>query len=247
MTVHRLALYRADDPYTRVPNSLVRDARLDLKARGLLLLMLSKPDGWRFNERNLAAEAGVSRDQIRSTLAKLMEAGYVYRGWEKGSDGTPEHVTRVYDRPFGDDVPAPAGRESIPELVGNAGGRESRPYQELRTSNTKSKRPSGPRQPDLLWEAVVTATGQRADALTKTERGRLNVAVKQLREVNAVPEQVPAAASKYRLLFPGAALTATALAAHWSRIAPAPPEQVCEWCRSPMSTHDEDFCKEAYR
>ena len=239
MSVHRLAHYRADDPYTRVPNTAVNDAQLDLKARGLLLLMLSKPDGWRFNERNLAREAGVSRDQIRTTLQKLQEAGYVERGWETGKDGKPEHVTRVYD--------VPTGRESIPTVVGNAGGRESRPYQELRTSNTKSKRPSGPRQPDLLWEAVVTATGQRADALTKTERGRLNVAVKQLREVNAVPEQVPAAASKYRLLFPGAALTATALAAHWSRIAPAPPEQVCEWCRSPMSTHDEDFCKEAYR
>lgn len=238
MSVHRLAHYRADDPYTRVPNTAVNDAQLDLKARGLLLLMLSKPDGWRFNERNLAREAGVSRDQIRTTLQKLQEAGYVERGWETGKDGKPEHVTRVYD--------VPTGRESIPTVVGNAGGRESRPYQELRESNTKSKRPSGPRQPDLLFEALVFASGMRLDGLTRTERGRVNAAAKQLREVNATPEQVTAAASKYLVTFPGAAITATAIAAHWSRIAPPPPERVCERCRAPLSHHDEYFCQEAY-
>lgn len=238
VSVHRLAHYRADDPYTRVPNTAVNDPALDLKARGLLLLMLSKPDGWRFNERNLAREAGVSRDQIRTSLQKLQEAGYVERGWEKGADGTPEHVTRVYD--------VPAGRESIPELVGNAGGRESRPYQELRESNTKSKRPSSPRQPDLLFEALVKASGMRLDGLTRTERGRVNAAAKQLREVGATPEQVWGAASKYMLKFPGAAITANAIAAHWSSIAPAPPEQTCSRCRAPLTAHDDYFCQEAY-
>lgn len=238
MSVHRLAHYRADDPYTRVPNTAVNDGKLDLKARGLLLLMLSKPDGWRFNERNLAREAGVSRDQIRTTLQKLQEAGYVSRGWEKGADGKPEHVTRVYD--------VPAGLESIPAPVGNAGGRESRPYQELIESNTKSKRPSGPRQPDLLFEALVSASGMRLEGLTRTERGRVNAAAKQLREVGATPEQVHAAASKYLVTFPGAAITATAIAAHWSRIAPAPAEAMCERCRAPLTHHDDYFCKEAY-
>lgn len=239
MTVHRLALYRADDPYTRVPNTAVRDDRLDLKARGLLLLMLSKPDGWRFNERNLAKEAGVSRDQVRGSLQRLQEAGYVERGWEAGPDGKPQHVTRVYD--------VPVGRDSRPELVGNAGGRESRPYQELMSSNTESKRPARPRQPDLLFEALVQHTGLNLANLTKTERGRVNAAAKQLREVGATPEQVRMAASRYATTFPGAALTATALAAHWSRLAPPPPAATCEFCRGPLAGHDDAFCEAAYR
>ena len=238
MSVHRLAHYRADDPYTRVPNTAVNDAALDLKSRGLLLLMLSKPDGWRFNERNLAREAGVSRDQIRTSLQKLTDAGYVSRGWEAGASGKPEHVTRVYD--------VPPGRESIPGLVGIAGGGESIPYQELKESNTKSKRPSSPRQPDLLFEALVTATGMRLDALTRTERGRVNAAAKQLREVAATPEQVAGAASKYQVTFPGAAITATAIAAHWSKIAPQPAAERCQRCQAPLTHHDDYFCQEAY-
>ena len=98
MAVHRLAKYRIDDPFTRVPNVAVNDDALDLKALGLLVLMLSKPDGWRFKERNLASEAGVGRAQVRTAIATLIEAGYVHRRHES-DDGRPVLVTEVYDTP----------------------------------------------------------------------------------------------------------------------------------------------------
>ena len=72
MPVQRLAHYRADDPYTRVPNAAIRDDRLDLKTRGLLLMMLSKPDGWSFREQTLATQMGVSRAQIRTAMGPLL-------------------------------------------------------------------------------------------------------------------------------------------------------------------------------
>lgn len=83
MSVHRLAKYQTDDPFTRVPNTAVNDERLDLKARGLLLLMLSKPDGWVFRERHLATVAGVGRDQLRAAMQTLIDAGYVVRTRER--------------------------------------------------------------------------------------------------------------------------------------------------------------------
>ena len=236
MSVHRLAHYRADDPYTRVPNTAVNDPALDLKSRGLLLLMLSKPDGWRFNERNLAREAGVSRDQIRTSLQKLQEAGYVERGWEKGADGTPEHVTRVYD--------VPAGRESIPELVGNAGGRESRPHSKTENSKTEltlaARRPS--RERDLLFEAVVDVCGQDPKRLTSSERGRINRALKDLRDVGATPEQIRKAATKWQTTYPSARLTATAIAANWTTIVPPAEIDRCPICGQQTDRHDDDVC-----
>jgi hypothetical protein len=96
MSVHRLAKYQTDDPFTRVPNSAVNDPNLDLKARGLLLFMLSKPDGWVFRERSLAKQAGVGRDQLRGAMQTLVNAGYVVRRWES-VDGRPVPVTEVYD------------------------------------------------------------------------------------------------------------------------------------------------------
>jgi hypothetical protein len=97
VSVHRLAKYQTDDPFTRVPNAAVNDELLDLRARGLLLFMLSKPDGWTFRERVLAKQAGVGRDQVRSAIATLIDAGYVRRHWEAQADGPPVMVTEVFD------------------------------------------------------------------------------------------------------------------------------------------------------
>jgi hypothetical protein len=125
MSVHRLAKYQTDDPFTRVPNAAVEDDRLDLRSRGLLLFMLSKPDGWTFRERALAKQAGVGRDQVRSAMQKLIEAGYVRRRWEAREDGPPAMVTEVYDR--AQDVLCDIQPEvGFPE-VGNPDRGESRP------------------------------------------------------------------------------------------------------------------------
>jgi len=97
MSIHRLAKYQSDDPFTRVPNTAVNDDGLDLKARGLLLLMLSLPDHWVFRERNLAEKAGVGREQVRTAMAKLIEAGYVIRRREATDGKPPVVVTEVYD------------------------------------------------------------------------------------------------------------------------------------------------------
>jgi len=99
MSVHRLRHYSTEDPFTRVPNVAVTDPRLDLKARGLLLVMLSKPDGWTFRERNLADASGVGRDQVRSAMKTLMDAGYVVRRRESEPGKPPILVTEVYDSP----------------------------------------------------------------------------------------------------------------------------------------------------
>lgn len=98
MSVHRLAKYQTADPFTRVPNAVIRDGNLDLKALGLLVVMLSKPDGWRFTERNLANEIGVGRAQLRTAMGALIDAGYVVRHHEHDGE-RPIMVTKVYDTP----------------------------------------------------------------------------------------------------------------------------------------------------
>jgi hypothetical protein len=156
MSVHRLAKYQTDDPFTRVPNSAINDTRLDLKARGLLLLMLSKPDGWTFRERSLAKQAGVGRDQLRGAMQRLVDAGYVIRRWES-VDGRPVPVTEVYDS-----VQPQVGK---PE-VGKPDRRESQPLSNEGVLVTKeiSKAPRQTSmtedwQPDPKnWERIVTST-----------------------------------------------------------------------------------------
>lgn len=260
MTVHRLALYRSDDPYTRVPNSTVRDPRLDLKARGLLLIMLSKPDGWNFTERNLAADAGVSRQQVRTAIETLAEAGYLVRE-RITHEGRPVLQTRVYDVSSEGPTSVPSeGPTSVPTLVRFHDRREPGPVSKTDSSKNEvtptadagDERRTVKRQPDLLFEAVVDVCGHDPSRLTKAERGRINAALKDLRTVDATPEQVRGAARAWQRTYPNARLTATALSANWSTIVPkqTPTEartNNCEHCGVRLDAHDDEWCAVAYR
>lgn len=78
---------------------------------------------------------------------------------------------------------------------------------------------SSPRERDLLFEALCEATGLDYHELTKSERDGVNQALKQIRDVNATPEQVFTRAENYPTHFATAALTASALARHWAQCA----------------------------
>jgi len=134
MSVHRLAKYRQDDPFTRIPNSAIADEQLDLKALGLLLVMLSKPDGWTFRERNLAEAGRVGRDALRTAMKTLIDAGYVHRSRVAEDGKPPITVTEVYDRPIQPKV----GKSE----VGKPDGGETRPLSNdvVLVTNEKSKR-----------------------------------------------------------------------------------------------------------
>lgn len=112
MSVHKLAKYEKDYPYTRVPNDVIRDENLDLKSLGLLLIMLSKPNDWVFRERQLAEAANVGRDALRSAMQKLIDAGYVRRFKTCEPGETPKWVTEVYDTPIQAKVGKAEGREN---------------------------------------------------------------------------------------------------------------------------------------
>lgn len=75
---------------------------------------------------------------------------------------------------------------------------------------------------DLLWEAAVMCLyGELKPSLTTSERGRLNKAIKELREIGATPEEFTARWKQYpRVMPPGTTITITGFVAHWSRCKP---------------------------
>lgn len=75
---------------------------------------------------------------------------------------------------------------------------------------------------DLLWEALVKTCRADDDEMTKSERGRYNKALKELREAGATPEEIEKRGRQYRRTYPDSTMTPTALAAHWSALRPAP-------------------------
>ena len=241
MSVHRLRKYNTEDPFTRVPNAAVNDPNLDLKARGLLLLMLSKPDGWTFRERNLAQSAGVGRDQLRAAMKTLIDAGYVVRTREAEDGKPPVVVTSVYDSPAvgNPEVGKPDRRETRP--ISNELGLVTN--DSIAAAPRETVKPKAPRPADPLWDAMIAACRIDPTTLTGSERGRINKALKELREVGATPTDIERRATAYRKKYPDAAITPTALTGNWSQLTTTTARRdVCPDCSQPLTGHVDEFC-----
>lgn len=65
--------------YTVMGNYHLRDKELSLKAKGLLSIMLSLPDGWNFSIQGLTTLSSDGETAIRSTLKELEQKGYLKR------------------------------------------------------------------------------------------------------------------------------------------------------------------------
>lgn len=74
------------------------------------------------------------------------------------------------------------------------------------------------RKRDELFEAMVEVCELNPDELTKSARGRINTAVKELRDVGASPAGVRARAGVHRQRWPNAELTPTSLAANYAQL-----------------------------
>lgn len=99
--MNAMKLYKKlDSNYTVVSNNIL-NSKLSLKAIGLYLYMVSKPDDWEFSVRGMAAQLKDGESSVRSALAELENALFLHRERvrdEKGKLGDIQyHIT---DRPL---------------------------------------------------------------------------------------------------------------------------------------------------
>ena len=65
--------------FTVMSNYHLRDKNLSLKAKGLLSMMLSLPDGWHYSVRGLASICKEGVSSISATIRELDDCGYIRR------------------------------------------------------------------------------------------------------------------------------------------------------------------------
>lgn len=68
---------KKDGNYTRISNDLINDSRLSLKEKGIMLHILSKPDNWILNIKEIANNNQDGEKAVYSGIKKLKEYGYI--------------------------------------------------------------------------------------------------------------------------------------------------------------------------
>ena len=73
--------------FTIVPNKAINDEGLSLRAKGLLLYLLSKPDNWNVNLEHLASVCNEGKSAVRVALTELINHGFVKRQQVRDNNG----------------------------------------------------------------------------------------------------------------------------------------------------------------
>lgn len=100
--------------FTVMSNHHLRDKNLTLKAKGLLSVILSLPDDWKYSIAGLAAICKEGTSAVKSALQELTDAGYVtvtklYPN--QTETGRIEYVYDIHERP---QAPRKQGIENLP-------------------------------------------------------------------------------------------------------------------------------------
>ncbi|QMU67180.1 hypothetical protein [Streptacidiphilus sp. P02-A3a] len=106
----RVHLSRHARGFTVLPNFLLQDRRLSYTARGLLADLLSRPDGWREDGRQMADTSPQGRTAVYKALRELAAAGYYRVVRVRRADGTFHNESHVYDTPQTGTGQQPGGR-----------------------------------------------------------------------------------------------------------------------------------------
>lgn len=73
--------------FVQIPNSILSNPNISLKAKTVLAIMLSLPDNWDFSIEGISGKCKESKDCIAKAINELIDAGYVIRTKTRGADG----------------------------------------------------------------------------------------------------------------------------------------------------------------
>ena len=85
--------------YTKIDNNYLEDKNISLKAKGLLTLMLSLPDGWKFNINGLCLLCKESKDADTYEIKELKENHYVEMEKTYDDNGRFIYEYYIYENP----------------------------------------------------------------------------------------------------------------------------------------------------
>jgi hypothetical protein len=198
----------------------------------------------------LARYANLEPRGVKKALRRLEEQGHILIAENRGgnadtrSDRRPNRYTVVMNAvsagtPRKVNGVSPSTERGVLQDRNGVSHRTPEPSLEPSLNLSSASRPR-----DELWDCVVDVFGYSTD-MTSLERGRINKALKSLRDVGASPDELRRRAFEYRKRFPNVAFTPMAVASNWSQLEGGKGSGTVERCRrcaQPSKGHDEELC-----
>lgn len=133
--------------FTVMSNHHLRDKNLTLKAKGLLSVILSLPDDWKYSIAGLAAICKEGTSAVKSALQELTDAGYVTvtKLYPNQTDtGRIEYVYDIHETP---QAPRKQGIENLPLESQQVENQAQLSTEEPSTNESNTKKSSTKREP----------------------------------------------------------------------------------------------------
>lgn len=140
--------------YARVPNGLLNDKNVSLKAKGLFALIESKPEDWDFSARGLASQAKESVDAISSGLKELEDIGFLKRERYQDKQGHWQVNYHLYDESPRQESPRLENPRQEDPDTGKSPNIQRKTNKERLTNNTNTNNDT------LLKELLNKVTGR---------------------------------------------------------------------------------------
>ena len=80
--------YKRERDYTTLYNDCVNDEKLCAESLAFLVYVMSKPDDWRINLKNLSNRFNIGRDKTDRTIKELCALGYMKKNQPRSEDGS---------------------------------------------------------------------------------------------------------------------------------------------------------------
>jgi len=116
-------------PYAQIPNELLRNNKLSMKAKGLMSFLLSLPENWVLYKTQLSDHFSDGYDGIHTAWTELENAGYIVsirmidhegklRGWNHVVYYSPGKIEEIDKTPIKTGIPTDSGISEIgfPEI-----------------------------------------------------------------------------------------------------------------------------------
>ena len=197
----------------------------------------------------LARKVSITTRQVQRLLRELEDDGLLITSRQQGGtsrtaiDRRPNLYQIVMQPPDVSVTPGMTPMSPPPRRMRHPSPDADVALTIIEPSRNHPGRPKPAKAKDPIFDAVVQVCGISTSSLTKSSRGNINKAVKELKEVGASAIAIKGAALEFKKRYDKAQLTPSALVKHYPNLVPADQrDSKCQICDDPVDGHSHPKC-----